>query len=197
MEYPQHLDHRFNPIGNNRPLPKVQRADARCDVVARGAAVGVRGEVGRMGFDGTGVGEGRVGIGAGGDPVVEAGEVVDGGPAPDDADFCRQAPWPFSFAWRAARPLRTSSAGWTGRGSARASATRALSRSSSNASSRSSARRPARTTSLTEAVRPDLTRSRAAAVSGLSEPRVPIAGEENSPFQNYPNRLRMAPFHSR
>lgn len=39
------------------------------------------------------------------------------------------------------------------------------------------ARSPARTTSLTEAVRPDLTRSRAAAVSGPSEPRVPIESE--------------------
>lgn len=110
MEYPQRLDHRFNPIGNDRPPPKVRRADARCDGVAWGAAVGVSGEVGRMGFDGTGAGEGRIGIGAGGGPVIEAGEVVGGGPAPDGADFCRQAPWPVRLAWRAARPLRTSSA---------------------------------------------------------------------------------------
>lgn len=100
-----------------------------------GAAVGVRGEVGPTGFDGAGAGKGRVGIGAGGDPGIAAGEVVGGGPAPDDADFCRQAPWPVRFAWGAARPLRTASAGRTRRRSARASATRALNRSSSKASS--------------------------------------------------------------
>jgi hypothetical protein len=40
MENAQHLDRLIRPICNNRPVAKIQRADARRDVVAWGAAMG-------------------------------------------------------------------------------------------------------------------------------------------------------------